>query len=718
MTSKKNIRISIPQTFDEPDDNETNERRHSQQSASGSGIPLFKSFSISDIWNRDAAEDENTRARIPSIISSSGEVYYASPLPKLSMVVLSIAMLSEFLSASVAGPFILFMVKGYGVFEEDSEVAFWTGILVSVFFLAQFLTSLLWATLAEKSSPRAVLSLCLLGSALSTLVFGASDSLWVAMVSRLAQGVFAGSIGVAKSSIGAITDSSNEGKAYAILGFCWGLGGIAGGVVGGTFEHPAAKWPEIFGETSLFSDLPYLLPCLIAATFMLTGSFLACFLGPDLGPSDGRGFLNPEKVIVPLPSEDDRDGRRSVGSIKYLAKRVSTMFKNPFIPETEERASLLFSQLPASSTQSPLVPSFQLPTSVPQNYSYSAIIRPGGYPLDRNQTMTVDSTRSRGSRRYSSFGRRSARNANLAGIRRASKGDRNSNRFSRVSYYGDNENAPEELGSRAPPSPAVRRTSLVDRVVMANENAFAGGIADFWVAAAISLEGSDDVAQDEDDIDVPENENEGEDNRGREYDSRSINSRRSISVQRPSRIPSRPFFGRQTSETRLSIPTSPVVARAQLYDPTERTFPRTDTIDSANNLRAEPALRPIIESRRVSTFYPPVEDVVDSVEEEKGPPRMEIPVLVIMQYGFLALHATTHDQVFMSYLVTPYEGGGLGLNAGDFAQLIALMSFFQIFYQFYLYPNIGYAFIQDPAARSRKLTVLLRADLRGDPSPT
>ncbi|KAK1228030.1 hypothetical protein PQX77_008945 [Marasmius sp. AFHP31] len=668
MTSKKNIQISIPQTFDEPDDNETNERRHSQQSASGSGIPLFKSFSISDIWNREAAEDENTRARIPSIISSSGEVYYASPLPKLSMVVLSIAMLSEFLSASVAGPFILFMVKGYGVFEEDSEVAFWTGILVSVFFLAQFLTSLLWATLAEKSSPRAVLSLCLLGSALSTLVFGASDSLWVAMVSRLAQGVFAGSIGVAKSSIGAITDSSNEGKAYAILGFCWGLGGIAGGVVGGTFEHPAAKWPEIFGETSLFSDLPYLLPCLIAATFMLTGSFLACFLGPDLGPSDGRSSLNPEKVNVPLPSEDDRDGRRSLGSIKYLAKRVSTMFKNPFIPETEERASLLFSQLPASSTQSPLVPSSQLPTSVPQNYSYSAIIRPGGYPLDRNQTMTVDSTRSRGSRRYSSFGRRSARNANLAGIRRTSKGDRNSNRFSRVSYYGDNENAPEELGSRAPPSPAVRRTSLVDRVVMANENAFAGGIADFWVAAAISLEGSDDVVQDEDDIDVPENENDGEENRGREYDSRSINSRRSVSVQRPSRIPSRPFFGRQTSETRLSIPTSPVVTRAQLYDPTERTFPRTDTIDSANNLRAEPALRPIIESRRVSTFYPPAEDVVDSVEE-KAPPSMEIPFLVIMQYGLLALHATTHDQVFMSYLVTPYEGGGLGLNAGDFAQL-------------------------------------------------
>jgi len=44
---------------------------------------------------------------------------------------------------------------------------------------------------------------------------------------------------------------------------------------------------------------------------------------------------------------------------------------------------------------------------------------------------------------------------------------------------------------------------------------------------------------------------------------------------------------------------------------------------------------------------------------------------------------------FLSYLVSDYESGGLNLNAAHFAQLIALMSFVQIVYQFYLYPNIG-----------------------------
>ncbi|KIJ58881.1 hypothetical protein HYDPIDRAFT_101814, partial [Hydnomerulius pinastri MD-312] len=52
----------------------------------------------------------------------------------------------------------------------------------------------------------------------------------------------------------------------------------------------------------------------------------------------------------------------------------------------------------------------------------------------------------------------------------------------------------------------------------------------------------------------------------------------------------------------------------------------------------------------------------------------------------LAFHSTTHNQVFLSYLVTDSQSGGLDLNPGHFSQLIALMCLFQIAYQFYLYP--------------------------------
>jgi len=67
----------------------------------------------------------------------------------------------------------------------------------------------------------------------------------------------------------------------------------------------------------------------------------------------------------------------------------------------------------------------------------------------------------------------------------------------------------------------------------------------------------------------------------------------------------------------------------------------------------------------------------------------QMPLAIIFQYGWLALHTTTHDMVFLNYVVSKFEFGGLGLTAGDFSLLIALMCLAQIAFQFYLYPNIG-----------------------------
>ena len=55
------------------------------------------------------------------------------------------------------------------------------------------------------------------------------------------QGIFAGAIGVARGCVTVVTDPSNEGRAYAILGFCWGFGGVAGAIVGGTCEFALSR---------------------------------------------------------------------------------------------------------------------------------------------------------------------------------------------------------------------------------------------------------------------------------------------------------------------------------------------------------------------------------------------------------------------------------------------------------------------------------------------
>ena len=74
------------------------------------------------------------------------------------------------------------------------------------------------ATVAAKHGARIVLFTSLLGSAITCCIFGTATSIQEAVAIRLMQGIFAGAIGVARGCVTMITDQSNEGRAYAILG--------------------------------------------------------------------------------------------------------------------------------------------------------------------------------------------------------------------------------------------------------------------------------------------------------------------------------------------------------------------------------------------------------------------------------------------------------------------------------------------------------------------
>lgn len=99
---------------------------------------------------------------------------------------------------------------------------------------------------------------------------------------------------------------------------------------------------------------------------------------------------------------------------------------------------------------------------------------------------------------------------------------------------------------------------------------------------------------------------------------------------------------------------------------------------------ASDALGPIREGRN-STDSQASNLTTEPAVEKQPSLASQLPILVIIQYGLLALHSTTHDQVFLSYLVSyviflfakhltncsirDFEDGGLNLNAGHFAQL-------------------------------------------------
>ncbi|KAJ9474100.1 putative membrane protein [Pseudozyma hubeiensis] len=465
---------------------------------------------------------------IPRMLPTKADPF-STPIPALPFIVLCLVCFGEFSSAGVAGPFLFFMIEDFGVGGE-SDVGFWAGIVSASFFFAQFLTSLMWASVADKRGRRFVLAVSLLGNAITMMLFGTSQNLGTAIFIRLAQGFFNGAVGVAKGAIRDITDETNEGRAYALMGFCWGMGGIIGPILGGLLEHPVQKLPGLFGKSQLFQDYPYLLPCLVAAAFTAVGSVLTLFIGYDGGPRTGAIQL-PEKGDIERAANHVGSFGRSAG------QRISGYFNGSRSPmESDLSLSRNFGNADQSrsghSTPDVAAHSGGGPSKLTRTFTQQVDYETGGPPspvptegtiITHNNTTINDSAFSRADhlpRRQRLLSRTEERQRAILGSaygydRRMSRASAaptaaaaeragpaaRTDSFSqsrtgggRNSFSSTNQYAPdfEEIGQR----PGL---SFAQRFLLAQDDSVFT-ISDLWVAAAINGdEAYEDVFEDDED---------------------------------------------------------------------------------------------------------------------------------------------------------------------------------------------------------------------------
>lgn len=605
------------------------------------------------MYTGDEPPEIPDKAPIPVALPMSSTAG-VTPLPLLPMTVLSVMMLGEFLCANVSAPWVLFMVQSFEISEDEAEVGYWTGVLCSLFFLTQFATSLLWATVAEKYGRRLVLFVSLLGMAISCTLFGTARTYSEASVIRLLQGVFAGAVGVGRSNVASVADSTNEGRAYAIMGFAWGLGGVAGAIVGGVFESPAKNYPQIFGKVQLFIDYPYLLPCAVASSVTLFGAFISLGLSYDGGSRGGGIRLSPDKENVSLPplsvveEEPPPSPPQPIGLVAELKRKASRRFSDALARRVFDGSAANSPRLGALTNLTPLTPA--VPPTPPKSRRESRTSKVNGSAYGYS---------GRTSSRLNSM---SARRPSFASTLRQRR------------YTNPNN---EEI----PGTPQ----GFAQRLLLANEMN-ATSLADLWVQAAINVD-NEEVLESESDSEVSVNE-EGTPN----MPAASTSRRPSAPIagqHRPSMAStsSRPFHGLR----RIGVAEPTGARRPSAGSFVPAIFAHTG-VRTPPNIAAVPSpghhtplggntndLSTIAESRPVSGLI-----------EEKPPSTWSmLPLMIIFQYGLLAFHSTTHDQIFYLYLVSQYKTGGLELTPGHFAQLIAMMCLVQIVYQFYLYPNIG-----------------------------
>ena len=142
--------------------------------------------------------------------------------------------------------------------------------LIASFSLMQMVATPLWGRVSDRRGRRPLIIAGLFASAISYLIFGLANSLWLLLLSRLAAGAAGGTISVAQAYVADATTKEERAHWMGQIGAASGLGVMLGPAVGGFFSR--------FGLGT---------PGYVAAGLCLVNAVAALFLLPESRPPKG-----------------------------------------------------------------------------------------------------------------------------------------------------------------------------------------------------------------------------------------------------------------------------------------------------------------------------------------------------------------------------------------------------------------------------------------------
>ena len=371
-------------------------------------------------------------------------------------------------------------------------------------------------------------------------------------------------------------------------------------------------------------------------------------MGHDGGPYEGAIKLQPEKITIntipeepvspspSIPFDDEEEPRGLMKIQKKLSRRFSDYFSQR-VPR------------PESPMNQPAVP-LAIPNA--EGRSFSRTSRANGSAYGYNGGFRS---------RLPSNVNFNSRSGSLSASMRRRRG----------SNY-DHTRDPLTEGSDL---------NFAQRLLLANENAVTN-IADLWVASAMNVDNENPFEVDSDvedgdanslDLGVPLTRTE----------TMTSDNDPSLSVPPPfgfrtSRLPPHiagSFTPRGTNSLHPSMPASSLRHSSSVSHRPSVSFmatPRRRSSNNAPSIFAHPGVKTptaVLDAQLLldsSNIEQPPTDSLQTITEsrqasqvdaelltEKPPSLMsQLPIIVIIQYGVMALHNTTHDQIFMSYLVS------------------------------------------------------------------
>ncbi|KAN0140331.1 major facilitator superfamily [Lactarius tabidus] len=240
-----------------------------------------------------------------------------TPLPITQVVVLVLLQLCEPIASQSIRPYITQLVSELPVVGGDErKVGYYAGLMMALYFAAETVTVLQWSRLSDHVGRKPVLLCGLVGTIISSILFGLSRSFPALVFSRCLHGVFGGNAGVMKSMMAELTDETNMARGFALISVGWAIGGTIGPFIGGMLSRPQDRWPIVFSHP-FWGEYPYFLPCLATAAYaLLSFSLAAIFLKETV---NSKTFIKPNTVIN-SGLRQSGEGEALDGSVKDTEK--------------------------------------------------------------------------------------------------------------------------------------------------------------------------------------------------------------------------------------------------------------------------------------------------------------------------------------------------------------------------------------------------------------
>jgi MFS family permease len=159
---------------------------------------------------------------------------------------------------------------------------------------------MLWGVISDRYGRKFALLTGTFGAAIGMAVFGSAKTYSQAILGRALCGLLSGNLGIIKSFLTEVTDTSNRSKAFSMWSLASTCGNIAGPLLGGYLCLPAQKFPRAFSAEGTFGQYPYLLPCLVVVALDVLVSIFCLFAMTETRNPTGRpSDLSKENSTVP-----------------------------------------------------------------------------------------------------------------------------------------------------------------------------------------------------------------------------------------------------------------------------------------------------------------------------------------------------------------------------------------------------------------------------------